>query len=178
MKISTNFEGQKITGVIRSHTKYFLEVEITSPFSNYSTSCTVPYFARGHSGYVGEALVKACDKLLVELFEFGAAKEKDFAALTRQLSTSDIPALNQKVGLLEAEFDSLEPRLRKHFRYSQITQKQQQFELKKARGLTNEARNELSIATDRFFHGTKFDSLCFDLQSELLNELQCRAQLT
>jgi len=62
MNISTYCKDQEVTGYIRSHTKYFLEVEITSPYSNYLTSCTVPYFARGHSVYSGEGLVDKCNE--------------------------------------------------------------------------------------------------------------------
>ncbi len=75
MKIYFYYQGHKVTGLIRAHTKHFLEVEITSPYSGYITSRSVPSFARGHTEFIGKVLSDRCHDLLVELFELGKSKE-------------------------------------------------------------------------------------------------------
>jgi hypothetical protein len=69
MQISTIYEGKLITGVVLKHSAFFLEVEITSPTSKISTSRSVPYFARAHIRYEGNALQSKCKELLVELYK-------------------------------------------------------------------------------------------------------------
>jgi hypothetical protein len=174
MKISTSFKGQKIVGVIQSHTKHFLEVEITSPYSNLKTSRSVPYFARGYLEYVGEVLAERCDELLIELYEFGKTKEKYCSEISQQFALSDIPAAREKIRKLEGELPYLKQRMRKLFIEEKITQKKYQTHLGVARSMIVEARNELNRKIDYFLENTPFSSYGYDLTSRLVDEEGCR----
>jgi hypothetical protein len=106
-----------------------------------------------HTQYLGEVLVKRCDSLLIELYEFGKTKDKHFSELFQKFGSSEIPGLREKLQVLEDELPSLKRRLRKRFIEKEITQKIYQAELKAARGLIDKASKKLDSATDAFFAG-------------------------
>ena len=74
MQISTTYNGTLITGVVLKHKPYFLEVQITSPYTKMATSRSVPTFARNHIRYQGETFTKRCEELLVEIYKVASAK--------------------------------------------------------------------------------------------------------
>ena len=76
MKIYIYYQGHKVTGRIRAHTKYFLEMEITSPYSGYITSRSVPCSSKDNTEFIGKVLSNRCRDLLVELFELGRSIEQ------------------------------------------------------------------------------------------------------
>lgn len=69
MQISTLYNDRLLTGVVRKHSSYFLEVAITSPISGYITSRSVPWFARNHIRYEGETFEQKSRELLIELYQ-------------------------------------------------------------------------------------------------------------
>jgi hypothetical protein len=172
MQISTFYEGEQVNGVILEHTRFFLKVEITSPYSNSSTSLSVPYFERAHTQFLGEVLVSRCDALLIELYEFGKTKEKHLSELSRKFCSSEIPALSEELIMLENDLPFHKLRLRKSFHKKEITQKAYQAGLKEARRSIDAASKKLDTATDAFFAGTPFDSCSYDQKLMLVDELE------
>ena len=174
MEFHLFYDGKKVTGEVISQTKYFLEVEITSPYSGCTTSCSVPYFARSYVEYKEDVLIEKCDDLLTEIFEFCRLKETYFTDLLNLFRASKITTLQQNLAALEEGFSGLKSRLRNMQRSGKITQRHHQAKLMEARGLINEARATLSFMTDSFLEKTKFDRYGGDLTSALLKELEDR----
>lgn len=171
MQISTVYNGEQLTGELLNHTRSFLEVQITSPYANHTTSLSVPTLARAHTQYQGEVLVNRCNQLLIELYEFGDAIEKHFPVLVDRFSSSDILALRVEHKELESDLPPLKQRLRKLFIKREITQREYQNQLEAARGLINEVQNRLFRSLDDFFADTPFENVGFDLRSTLIQKL-------
>ncbi|RBP52973.1 hypothetical protein [Arenicella xantha] len=171
MQISTVYNGEQITSELLNHTRSFLEVQITSPYANHTTSLSVPTFARAHTQYQGEMLESRCNQLLIELYEFGSLIDKHFSTLVERFRSSSIPALQSSVNELAADLRTRKQGLRKLFIKNEITQREYQSQLKEVRGLINNAQNRVCSAIDDLFEGSPFDGVSFDLRAMLVQQL-------
>ena len=68
MQISTPYDESLLTGIVRVHSAYFIEVEITSPYAKLITSRSIPSYARSHRRLEGRELENCCRELLIELY--------------------------------------------------------------------------------------------------------------
>ena len=172
MEFHLFYGDERVTGKVKSQTEYFLEVEITSPYSGCTTSLSVPYFACSYIEYKEDVLVEKCDDLLTEIFEFCKLRESHFTVLSEQFKASSITTLQKNLAALEEEFRSLKSRLRNMQRSGKITQKQHQTKLMKARASLNEARDTLNLMIDSYFAKTNLDRFGYDLRFALLKDLE------
>ena len=66
---STLVDNALIKGIITHFDPYDLTVEITEPFSGFSSGCHIPYFARNHSNYTGKHGQEKASELLIGLYK-------------------------------------------------------------------------------------------------------------
>lgn len=69
MQVSTIYNGTLIAGVVVTHSPYFLEVTITSPFANLSASRRISARAHNCQRFEGDYLERQGVSILVELYE-------------------------------------------------------------------------------------------------------------
>ncbi|UYM15991.1 hypothetical protein [Endozoicomonas euniceicola] len=67
--IVTTVNGTSVHGIITHHAPYDITIEITQPFSGFTTWCHIPYFARNHIHYKGEKGREKATELLAELYQ-------------------------------------------------------------------------------------------------------------
>ena len=66
--IATTVNGTPVHGVITHYRPYDITIEITWPFTGYTTGCHIPCFARNHRNYNEESGREKAIELLTGLY--------------------------------------------------------------------------------------------------------------
>ncbi|MET4694384.1 hypothetical protein [Endozoicomonas lisbonensis] len=123
--------GTPVHGVITHYNPYDITIEITRPFTGFTTGCHIPCFARNHRNYRGESGREKVIELLTGLYlDLVTVSSKKGHLLSEMKKNGGLLDTISKMQEEQTTLRQQKASLKKYFKHKVISQKSYQSQVK------------------------------------------------